>query len=220
MPGLKTRKRRDAGLKEKPAVEATLGSLDQSRGPEPAGDGQSNINEAAAYSQLAEDRIRDLSRGPTQDDDVVRPRFAMTAFDRADDHGDVTDTEETQETLRLGRKTRISLDGDDAGTKPCQNGRAVTCAGTNFEDLVTGRDVRGLNEARECHRFHEIATVAKRQIIVDIGIPGVLRRDEALPRDRLKGRQNPTVGDFVRPKLGLDHVRADLGGRHHVPIGA
>lgn len=92
----------------------------------------------------------------------------------------------------------------DRATRP-EDGRRVTGAGPDLEDLVRRRDCRRLHHQRNNVRLGNRLAVPDGQRTIRISLSREFTCDESVPGDLSERRQHAFVADATCAKLALDH---------------
>src|SRR6516165_8146982 len=109
---------------------------------------------------------------------------------------------------RAPSKLGILFEGNNVARQRGDERSLVSRPGTDNQCRVSTLDRCCLEQTGHDHRFLQIAAVAERQILVDIGDRLEMLGNEEFTLDSGKRGEHARVYDLVGPELALDHVGA------------
>ena len=108
--------------------------------------------------------------------------------------------------------------GEDLRGKFREQSGDVAGTGANFENLVVGRELEGLQHEGNDVRLGDGLAVSDGKRMIFVGLGAVRFRDKFVAGDAKHGVEDARVGNPTGPELGVDH-KLTSGGRvgHAIP---
>jgi hypothetical protein len=106
---------------------------------------------------------------------------------------------------------RVAFDGEYLRDQFGEQSGDVTGAGSDFENLVGGRELERFEHARDDVRLRDGLAVTDGERMILVSLASVSFKDEFVAGHPKHGLENARVSDASGPELGIDHELARGG---------
>jgi len=169
-----------------------------------------------ALTKLVEERSRQVSSGRGDEDGVEWSSGGKTECAVSGKDLDVGVAERRENSAGILGEARVTFNGKHLRHKFRQERCGVAGASANFENLVGGLELKGLQHESDDVRLRDGLIVADGQRVIVVGPIAVGFGDEFMSRDAKHGIKDARIGDAASPELRVDHESPGRGWIRHV----